>query len=156
MVVVSNFSGLRFDGEGVPMSRALRASVRSFLFPFAVVVIAAAGLLSVASLTAAATSPPVDHFLCYSAKAVPTAAGPAFKPPAGVRLINQFAPNGIVPRITAVDLHCNPAQKTVSTRVFKITNPNAHLLCWKIVAPTQPARTVQVTNQFGSAMLKTG
>ena len=138
------------------MSRALRPSVRTFVLPLAVVVIVAAGLLSAASLTAAATSPPVDHFLCYSANVLPTAAGPAFKPPAGVRLINQFAPNGIVPRITAVDLHCNPAQKTVGTRIFKITNPNAHLLCFKIVAPTQPARTVQVTNQFGSAKLKTG
>ncbi len=143
-------------GEGVLMSRALRSSVRKFVFPVAVVVIAAAGVLSAASLTGAATPPPVDHFLCYSAKSVPTAAGPSFKVPTGVRLVNQFAPNGIVPRIATVDLHCNPAQKTVSTHVSKITNPNAHLLCWKIVAPTQPARTVQVTNQFGTARLKTG
>jgi hypothetical protein len=137
------------------MPRALRPSTRKLL-TVAIVVIATTGLLSVASITAAATSPPVDHFLCYSAKAVPTAAGPSFKAPAGVRFINQFAPNGIVPRLTAVDLHCNPVQKTVATHVAKITNPNAHLLCWKIVAPTQPARTVQVTNQFGQAKLKTG
>jgi hypothetical protein len=138
------------------MGRVLRPSVRAIVVPLAVGVIVAAGLVSAAALTAAATAPPVDHFLCYSAKAVPTAAGPSFKVPAGVRLVNQFAPNGIVPRATAVDLHCNPAQKTVGAKVFKITNPAGHLLCWKIVAPTQPARTVQVTNQFGSAKLKTG
>jgi hypothetical protein len=72
-----------------------------------------------------------------------------------VRLINQFSPNGLVPKIGAVDLHCNPVQKTVPTGVTKITNPNAHLLCWNVTA-SQPAKTVLVTNQFGKAKLKTG
>jgi alpha-tubulin suppressor-like RCC1 family protein len=73
-----------------------------------------------------------------------------------VQLINQFSPSGFVPSVGAVDLHCNPAQKTVSGRITRITNPNAHLLCWRTTAVAQPARTVVVSNQFGRATLTTG
>jgi hypothetical protein len=138
------------------MSRALRPSVRKLLLAVAVVALATAGLVSGASLTAGAAPPPVDHFLCYQASSAPSAAGPGFKVPTGIRLIDQFAPKGFVPRITSVDLHCNPTLKKASTGNAKITNPNGHLLCWKIAAPNQPAHTVQVTNQFGRAMLTTG
>jgi hypothetical protein len=97
----------------------------------------------------AQAAPPVDHQLCYNAS------GSQFKIPTGVRLINQFSPNGFVPNISpAVVVHCNPVQKTVSGGIYPITNPNAHLACYPIsVTSTQPTPTVVVTNQFGSATL---
>jgi len=74
--------------------------------------------------------------------------------PAGVRLIDQFSPQGFVPGIGAVDLHCNPAQKTVANQVTPITNPNAHLLCWNLDTATLGTETVIVTNQFGQGELR--
>jgi hypothetical protein len=95
--------------------------------------------------------PPVDHQLCYNAS------GTQFKIPSGIRLINQFSPNGFVPVISpTLTVHCNPVQKTVPSTgtVVPITNPNAHLGCFPITVPsTQPVPTVVVTNQFGSATL---
>jgi hypothetical protein len=110
---------------------------------------AAAGTAAVPHQAPAAVPPPVDHQLCYKASGT-------FTVPAGVRLINQFSPNGFIPviRPTAV-VHCNPVQKTLpSGQVFPITNPNAHLACFPIAASSiQPTPTVVVTNQFGSATL---
>jgi hypothetical protein len=98
-----------------------------------------------------AQPPPVDHQLCYAASSV------SFRIPAGIRLINQFSPNGFVPTIAhKVVLHCNPTMKILPTgQVFPITNPNAHLACYKITPPTpQPVPMVSVTNQFGTATLQ--
>ena len=96
----------------------------------------------------AQTQPPVDHQLCYNAY------GSQFQIPTGIRLINQFSPNGFVPVITStVTVHCNPVQKTANGVVYPITNPNGHLACYPITASTQPTPTVLVTNQFGSATL---
>jgi hypothetical protein len=96
----------------------------------------------------AQTQPPVDHQLCYNAY------GSQFQIPTGIRLINQFSPNGFVPVITStVAVHCNPVQKTANGVVYPITNPNGHLACYPITASTQPTPTVVVTNQFGSAEL---
>ncbi len=45
-------------------------------------------------------------------------------------------------------------QKTLPTgQTFHITNPRAHLVCYKTTEPAQPTPTVVVTNQFGSARL---
>jgi len=96
----------------------------------------------------------VDHFLCYTAASTPTSTS-GFNVPPAVGLFDQFSPNGFGPTIGGVDLDCNPAQKTVRTGVTPITNPEAHLLCWNITAPTG-SRTVSVTNQFGTATLNTG
>ena len=96
----------------------------------------------------AQAAPPVDHQLCYNAY------GSQFAIPSGIRLINQFSPNGFIPVITpTVTVHCNPVQKTASGVVYPITNPNAHLACYPISETTQPTPTVVVTNQFGSATL---
>jgi hypothetical protein len=47
------------------------------------------------------------------------------------------------------------AKTLPSGKVYPITNPNAHLLCWSIHAPaTQPTPLVRVINQFGSAELQ--
>lgn len=94
-----------------------------------------------------------DHHLCY------TATG-RFPIPRGVELFNQFAPRGFRPKIGAVAIHCNPVEKIVVNspghQVFPITNPAAHLLCFRMAAPTQAAHEVQVTNQFGTGLLTTG
>ena len=142
------------------MSLSLRATALRLGLAAAVVVLGAGG--TAAGIAAAsparphaagphaAQPPPVDHQLCYSAS------GTHFRIPPRVKLINQFSPKGFVPRIgTALVLHCNPVTKILPTgRVFKVTNPNAHLACFPITPPVpQPTPTVVVTNQFGSATL---
>jgi hypothetical protein len=96
---------------------------------------------------------PVDHHLCY-------AAAGKYPIPPGVELFNQFAPRGFRPRIGPVAFHCNPVEKIIANpagaQVFPISNPEAHLLCFRMAAPTQPTHKVQVTNQFGTGLLVTG
>ncbi len=136
------------------MSKSLRASTMRLALAGAVVLLGAGGIaagVATASASPRVTAPPpVDHQLCY------TASGPNFKIPAGVRLIDQFSPNGFVPAIVnPAVVHCNPVMKILPTgQVFKVTNPNAHLACFNIKPPAaQPTPTVQVTNQFGTGTL---
>lgn len=124
---------------------------RVWLSVAAAVVVAGGALFGVqvaGARTPASQPTGLDHFTCYKA----TATG--FKAPPGVRLVNQFAPNGFVPVIGKIAFHCNPTQKTIPGAVFPINNPNAHLACFKITA-TQAAEKVQVQNQFGTAILTT-
>ncbi len=101
--------------------------------------------------TPAATAPTIDHQLCYAA----TATG--FQPPPTALLQNQFNTAGFTVKIGPMAFHCNPVQKTlISGPVYPITNPNAHLACFQISAPTQASFVVTVANQFGSAQLSTG
>jgi hypothetical protein len=144
------------------MSQSLRASAVKLALATTVVLLGAGGM--VASVAAASPNqaagpaspnrvgpPPVDHQLCYGV----TATGSQI--PAGVVLRNQFSPNGFQPRIGKAVAHCNPVVKTLpSGQHFPITNPRAHLLCYKITAAHQPAPTVVVSNQFGRARLTTG
>jgi hypothetical protein len=140
------------------MSLLFRATGVKLALAAAVAALGAGGTVAgVAAASAApprsAQPPPVDHQLCY------TATGTHFKIPAGVRLINQFSPNGFLPKITpALPVHCNPVEKILPTgKAFPITNPNAHLACFSITPPTaQPTPTVVVANQFGSATLVPG
>src|SRR5215813_7618464 len=131
------------------MSKSLRFTGMRLALAAAVVVLTVGGAVAGVSATSAAphrAPPPVDHQLCYGASST------GFKIPAGIRLVNQFSPNGFVPAIThKVVLHCNPTMKILPTgKVFPITNPNAHLACFKITPPTpQPTPMVSVTNQFG-------
>jgi hypothetical protein len=131
---------------------ALRLRALKAPLVIAVATIAAgtmAGIAVASSPRPPAAPPPVDHQLCY------TASASGFTIPTPVTLKNQFSPNGFVPTIGGLAFHCNPVQKTVpSGQVFPITNPNAHLACFRIaVTSTQPTPTVRVTNQFGSAIL---
>jgi len=135
------------------MSTLIRASALKLAIAGAAVALSAAGTLTGVVTASAAqhrAPPPVDHQLCYGA------ASTGFNIPAGIRLVNQFSPNGFVPTITHKPvLHCNPTVKILPTgQVFPITNPNAHLVCYNITPPsTQPTPTVQVTNQFGTGTL---
>src|SRR5580692_10815237 len=90
------------------MARFLRITLAKVFLGIALMVLSLVGVAVGVALGAegasAATTPPVDHQLCYKAAVVP----PGFViPPAGsVRLIDQFAPNGIVPTIGALKLNC--------------------------------------------------
>jgi hypothetical protein len=136
------------------MSLSFRPTVVRAGLAAAVAVLAAGGTL--AGVTAAAASPAshpaaaatISHQLCY------TASGTGYKIPKDVVLENQFSPGGFVPTIGPVAFHCNPVAKTLPTgKVFPIVNPNAHLLCFSISAPSTATQLVQVTNQFGTAEL---
>ena len=116
-------------------------------------VIAGASAMATAKAAAGGTPPPVDHQLCYAA------AGLFKVPTAGVKLFDQFNPNGFVPKINphAAGI-CNPVVKTLPTkRVFRVTNPRAHLVCFPLTAENaQLAPRVVVANQFGQATLQPG
>src|SRR5579871_1048588 len=121
-------------------------------------VCAAAGVAATTSPGASAKVQ-VDHHLCYTA-------GGKFRPPAtgAVRLIDQFSPNGFVPIIRpALVVHCNPVTKIIrlpaGQKVYKPTNPRAHLACLPISLPpgtTVPTPKVTVGNQFGQATVYLG
>jgi hypothetical protein len=142
------------------MSRSLPTSALKLALAATVVVLGAGGTAAgaaMASATApvtphvAAPPPPVDHHLCY------TASGTGFKIPPRAVLKNQFSPKGFKVKIGKAVIHCNPVKKILpSGKVFGITNPNAHLACFKITAAKQPTPTVIVSNQFGKAELTTG
>jgi hypothetical protein len=109
------------------------------------------GAALVGGMTAApaAAQTEANHYLCYAATATR-----GFHVPPGIRLVNSLAPNGFVPRISAANLHCNPALKVVPTAEFPIVNPTWHFLGWPLTA-TQPSATVTANNQFGTATLVT-
>jgi hypothetical protein len=128
---------------------------------FAVVIVSAGG--AAAGVGVASASPPpghvlptyqTDHQLCYAA----AASGPGIKlpPPGSVTLQNQFG--SFVPSFNGPGpvQHCNPVEKILGGQTFSITNPSAHLLCWKITAGTTKQPPVTVSNQFGSASLSLG
>ncbi len=138
------------------MSRSRRSPVAKVALAMCLVALTVGGtLLAIGgSSGAASSSAVVDHQLCYTA----TATG--FKIPPNVVLEDQFATKGFAAKVGPLVKNCNPVQKTVDLpagpKVTRITNPNAHLACFKITAPTQPTKTVVVTNQFGSGTLSVG
>lgn len=139
------------------MSMLLRRRAWKGAFAILGAVCVAAGVTAATSSGARAVFK-VDHQLCYSAAGKfhpPTAAG-------AVRLIDQFSPNGFLPKINpAAVLHCNPVLKVVKTasggtQSFKPTNPRAHLVGLPFTLPagtTVKIPKVVVSNQFGSATL---
>jgi hypothetical protein len=151
-------SGRRWRVTAAPRTgRAVAAASAALLCAAGTVVaVVAAPAVTAAPTRAAQTRsklPPVDHQLCYTAKA-----DGKFKIPGKVELVNQFSPRGFVPRIGSAAIHCNPVIKTLPDgKTFKVTNPQGHLLCYRVAATKpQPAPQVLVTNQFGSAALATG
>lgn len=89
---------------------------------------------------------PLDHYWCYK-----TASTPVNEV---VSLQDQFT-TGLVPAtVGAPDQFCNPVKKKHGDTVYKIKDPNAHLIMYNIGKPTQLLHTVQVQNQFGTRILK--
>jgi hypothetical protein len=114
---------------------------------------AALATASASAAPAAAKTPKLSHQLCYTS----TTKGFSKMPkPGTVHLINQFSPNGFVPKIGAAVLNCNPVKKIVTTTgaVYPITYPVGHLACYTITGfPRQPTPATTILNQFGSATL---
>jgi hypothetical protein len=123
--------------------------------------VAAAGLALLGTVgvlpSASASSPrvvvvsPLDHHLCYTARALTK-----FRIPTGVVLKNQFNPSGFPVRVGPPVLHCNPVEKILPAAKFPIKFPAAHLACFRITAPQQSTQLVLVQNQFGEADLNVG
>ena len=137
------------------MSRSLSAGALKLALATAVALVSAGGALAATAASASphaavAKPPPVDHQLCYRVT------GTGFKIPPKVVLKDQFNRKGFRVKIGKVVVHCNPVKKILPDKVFPITNPNAHLACFRITAPKQATPTVIVTNQFGRAKLRTG
>jgi hypothetical protein len=133
---------------------------RSALVSIAAVCLATGSLLVIGSTASSASrsvphGKPVslDHFLCYGAKA------PNFATPTNVMLKNALNPTPFSPTFLAVSAHCNPTIKrvtsTAGTKTYKVTHPNAHLLCWAIVYAAKP-QAVILANQFGKATMLAG
>jgi hypothetical protein len=106
-------------------------------------------VLGTSTPAAAGTQATFQHYLCYNA-----VAPRGFSIPAGIELVNSFAPSGFVPTFGVASYQCNPAVKTVPGASYPITNRKWHYLCFAISAD-QPSDQVTVTNQFGSADLTT-
>jgi len=130
------------------------------LFGAAVAVIALAALAASSKPADATSTPTLDHFECYTATATSTPESPkAFgNTPAKVFVRNKFATGGFVAAPGAVQMHCNPAQKTVpsggKTVTTPITNADAHLLC-RSIKPTGLTfpPLVMMKNGFGTGAL---
>ncbi len=130
------------------------------LFGVAVAIIALAALTALSKPADATSVPTLDHFQCYSASATSTPDSPkAFgNTPAKVLMKNKFATGGFVASPGAVQMHCNPAQKTVPsgghTVTTPITNADAHLLC-RAIKPSGLTLPPLVTmkNGFGTGAL---
>jgi hypothetical protein len=95
--------------------------------------------------------PGLDHFTCYPVK--PVAGTPPFQPPAGTRLVDQFAPNGTVVKIGKPKLLCLPTTKILATgQTFPAQNPAAHLLCFTVSKTPFPPQVFD-QNQFGTGQV---
>ena len=99
----------------------------------------------------AASTPPVDHFVCY----VVTSKRTTLKLPTSIKVSTKLTSgSGVSASFRSLDLHCAPARQRSSTANAGVNNPSAHQMCWA-VSPTspQPAVRLHVSNQFGSADL---
>ena len=135
------------------MLHSLRRRAQAVCVGVAAVGLAVAGTLIATSGPASAGAhsvvPPLDHFLCYQAKAV------GFQVSPNLLLKNAVQPAPFSPKFTGVGTHCNPANKSVPVAVFPARNPLAHLFCWNISFQYRPVRVV-IANQFGKAIMDTG
>lgn len=108
---------------------------------------------------------PLDHFLCYAAKAVPSTPLPVpFADAAGaVEITNSYYPGGAFASLNGVVRHCNPATKYVvtssGTTSYPAMEPASHLVCWQARPNPQSSsvpRAYIVTNQFGQGTVTLG
>jgi hypothetical protein len=95
----------------------------------------------------------LDHFKCYIVQGSPV--------DVPVRLADQWGTHAA--RVGRPVLLCNPTVKVhietvagaAGEREVPITNPDAHLVCYRILTPNvSPNRAVQVRNQFDKDVLK--
>lgn len=93
--------------------------------------------------------PGLSHFTCYPVKQVPGSKG--YSPPPAVLLQDEFSAAAATQvQVSPIPQElCLPTLKTVGTKVTKIVNAAAHLLCFGVSrTPTRPG--VWDQNQFGT------
>jgi hypothetical protein len=94
--------------------------------------------------------PGLDHFTCYPVALVPGT--PPFTPPSSVTLLDQFAQTPVPVTVLAPKLLCVPTEKIVNGVTTPITNPTAHLLCFKVTQTRFPPMVFD-QNQFGTGQV---
>jgi hypothetical protein len=101
----------------------------------------------------AAQPPGLDHFTCYNARYLNP--DKPFKLPSSVGLADQFGKSTAT--LGEPNALCLPTSKTVPGKpATKITNPQAHLVCFTVKLDPPPlGRTVFDKNQFGIAKVAT-
>jgi hypothetical protein len=99
----------------------------------------------------------LSHFTCYPVKEVP--GSPGYQPPPAVLLRDEFVPTGTGPvqaKVSPIPQElCLPTVKTVGTKVYKVVNYAAHLLCFP-VTQTPVITPVWDRNQFGISPMTIG
>lgn len=86
-----------------------------------------------------------NHYVCY-----PVKPQNVFVPTKAV-FTDQF---GSVPAlVTNVTRLCNPANKLINGRLYKMVDPNLHLTCYAIRPIQFVPRQVRTTDQFGTRFL---
>lgn len=94
--------------------------------------------------------PGLDHFLCYSIRYSTVVVDKFEAVPPFVTLIDQFQTSQN--QIGLPTTLCNPVQKRILDHVSQVTNPPAHLVCFKTTNPFT-ALAPFTKNQFGQAQL---
>lgn len=96
--------------------------------------------------TTTTLAPVPDDYTCYKVKDLKN---PRFAPQLGVSMADQFA--SVTTTVTKPALLCAPASVNGSA----VSNPAAHLCCYKTKAPKLPAAVqAQVTDAFGSLQVQ--
>ncbi len=90
---------------------------------------------------------PLDHFKCYQR----LGSAQPVNIPVGLR--DQFSPQPQQHMVGVPEFFCNPVEKQHAGAVTPITNPQAHLTCYRILGPA-PKRRVQLHNQLEDRMLR--
>jgi hypothetical protein len=95
------------------------------------------------------TPPRLNHFTCYQVDS----SGQAYKPPAGLRLQDEFTKKSVPVQVNPVPSElCLPTEKIVGKKTYPIINPSLHLLCFA-VSKTPIRNPVWDENQFGTAKM---
>jgi hypothetical protein len=95
--------------------------------------------------------PGLSHFTCYPVKEVAGTVG--YKPPAGIKLRDEFAPKPVTVRVSPIPQElCLPTKKVVGKTTSPIVNAITHLLCFP-VTKTPIISPIWDQNQFGTAKL---
>lgn len=91
-------------------------------------------------------APVLDHYWCYHTTSTPVNEQ--------VGLKDQFTTAVVPHNVGAPERFCNPVKKKHGDKVFKVIDPNAHLILYDIGAYNAILNFVQVKNQFGTQKLK--
>jgi len=111
------------------------------------VVVSASATVAYAQLTL----PAENHYKLYTTSAPLSLSGH------GVVLTDQFGTFAIEPGSYERFGFANPTAKTHDGVTYPILDPVAHQMWWRFTyPPTQPSRTVLVTDQFGTGMVTLG